>query len=354
MSNTGIPRYSDSMMQPRLDRRPAGIHYYSRKKKHLMQALTGMLSLFLIFGLCFLGFLYAPIQPFEMLRNLWVTTAMTTMNHQYLATYLFSEAEIQKIMDNNKATDLGNSHPANIKTPGTDNDTSSVNDTGTELIDISQKGFKGYLLKVNDPGRVEVAATRYLGEKGEKAEDIAKENGAVAVINGGAFDDPQGNGNGGQPLGILISDGQILYKAPVSAFDIIGLNNDDVLVLGRYTLNQINQMGIRDAVSFSPFLVVDGKPAITQGDGGWGIAPRTAIGQTRDGSILMLVIDGRQIGSIGATLKDVQDIMLEYGAYNVANLDGGSSAVLYYKDKIINHPSSQYGERHAPSFFIVK
>ncbi|SHI80596.1 phosphodiester glycosidase family protein [Desulfosporosinus lacus] len=348
MSNTGIPKSSDPIWQERLDRKPAGIYYYSRKKKRLRQLLTGILSLFIIFGLCFLGFLYAPIQPFRMLRELWVTSAMTTLNHQYLATYLFSEAEIQKIMDNNKVADLGNSDPSNIETPGTDNN------TGIELIDISQKGFKGYLLKITDPGRVKVAATSHLGKMGAKAEDIAKENGAIAVINGGAFEDPEGKGNGGQPLGILISDGHILHKDPVSSFNIIGLNRDDVLVLGHYTLNQIKQMDIRDAVTFSPFLVVDGKPSITHGDGGWGIAPRTAIGQTKEGNILMLVIDGRQIGSLGATLKDVQDIMLENGAYNVANLDGGSSTVLYYNGKIVNHPSSQYGERHAPSFFIVK
>jgi exopolysaccharide biosynthesis protein len=113
-------------------------------------------------------------------------------------------------------------------------------------------------------------------------------------------------------------------------------------------------MDIRDAVSFDPFLVVNGKPAITKGDGGWGLAPRTAIGQARDGSVLMLVIDGRQVGSVGATLKDVQDIMLKYGAYNVANLDGGASSVLYYQQKLVNKPSSPYGERYLPSFFIVK
>lgn len=348
MSNIGLPKSSNTIMQTRLERRPAGIHYYSRKKKRLRQLLTGMLSLFLFFSLCFLGFLYAPIQPFVMLRELWVTSAMTTLNHHYLATYLFSDEEIQKILDDNKAADLGNSHPAKIKTAGT------KNDPGTELIDISQKGFKGYLLKVKNPGRVKVAVTGSLGKMGEKAEDIAKENKATAVINGGAFDDPQGMGNGGRPRGILISDGDILYKDPVSSFDIIGLNRDNVLILGHYTLDQIKKMDIRDAVTFSPFLVVDGKPSITHGDGGWGIAPRTAIGQTKDGTILMLVIDGRQIGSLGATLKDVQDIMLQYGAYNVANLDGGSSTVLYYNDKMINHPSSQYGERYMPSFFIVK
>jgi exopolysaccharide biosynthesis protein len=348
MSNTGIPRTSNSMIQPSLGRKPAGIYYYSRRKKRLRRVVTGLLSLLMLFGLCSLGFLYAPIEPFEMLRDLWVTSAMTTMNHQYLATVLFSETEIQQIMDNNKAADLGNSHPSNIKTMG------AVKNSGIELIDVSQKGFTGYLLKIQDPSRVQVAATRYLGKVGERAEDIAKENGATAVINGGAFDDPQGNGNGGQPRGILISNGRILYKDSVSSYDIIGLNQNNVLVLGHYTLAQIRKMNIRDAVTFNPFLVVDGKPSITHGDGGWGLAPRTAIGQTIDGSILMLVIDGRQIGSIGATLKDVQDIMLEYGAYNVANLDGGASTVLYYHGKIINHPSSQYGERHVPSFFIVK
>ena len=348
MGSTGISRSSHPMMQPRSSGKVAGVHHYSRRKRRLERFAKGLVIIFVIFSLLFAGFRYASFQPFEMLRNLWVTSAMTTMNHQYLAKWFFSDAEIQKIMDDNKAKTLGNSNPSIISRH------SITGDNGTKLIEISQNGFKGYLLEIDNPARVQVAATRYLGKKGEKAEDIAKENGAVAVINGGMFDDPQGNGNGGQPLGILISGGHILYKDAGPKYDIIGMNNNNVLVLGHYTLAQIKQMGIRDAVTFSPFLVVDGKPAITQGDGGWGLAPRTAIGQTRNGKILMLVIDGRQMGSIGATLKDVQDIMLKYGAYNVANLDGGASTVLYYNNKVVNHPSSQYGERHAPSFFVVK
>jgi len=276
---------------------------------------------------------------------------MTTMSHQYLATWFFSDAEIQTIMDKNEAKSLGNSNPASLSLPAPK---PKKENNGIKLIDISQKGFKGYLLEVDNPALVQVAATGHLGEWGEKAEDIAKETGAVAVINGGEFDDPKGDGNGGTPLGILISDGHTLYKGSGPLYDIIGLNRNNALVLGRYTWNEIKQLDLRDAVTFTPFLVVDGKPAITQGDGGWGIAPRTAIGQTRDGKILRLVIDGRQIGSIGATLKDVQDIMLQYGAYNVGNLDGGASSVLYYKGRIVNHPSSPYGERYVPSFFIVK
>lgn len=347
MDSSGIPKPSRSTMQSRLNgRKPAGVYYYSRKKKLLPRLIALIVSFFTIF-LLFLGFLYSSLQPFETLRDLWVESAMTTMNHQYLAKWFFSDAEIQKILDSDQAKDLGNSDPSLINTNSKNNN--------TKLIDISQNGFKGYLLKVNNPGRVRVAATHYLGKIGERAEDIAKETGAVAVINGGMFSDPQGNGSGGHPQGLLISRGKVLYRdSGVLSYDIIGLNQKNVLVLGHYTLTNIKRMGIRDAVTFGPFLVVNGKPAITHGDGAWGIAPRTAIGQTKDGTILMLVIDGRQIGSIGATLKDVQDIMLKYGAYNVANLDGGASTVLYYHDQIINHPSSPYGERHAPSFFIVK
>jgi len=322
----------------------------NRRKKSLMTGLMKwIVSLLCVLILVsFLGFLYAPIQPFKYARNLWVTTAMTTLNHQYLAKWFFSDSEIQKILDSNKVDTLGNSNPSLV------NAFRLTNINKMELIDVSGKGFKGYLLTVSNPSHVKVATTSHLGVRGERAEEIAKKNGAVAVINGGAFSDPVGTGSGGNPLGILIVDGKTVYKDSLTAYNIIGMNRENVLVLGRYTLKQIQEMGIRDAVSFGPFLVVNGKPAITQGDGGWGIAPRTAIGQKKDGTILMLVIDGRQIGSIGATLKDVQDIMLEYGAFNVANLDGGSSSVLYYQNEIVNHPSSQYGERYAPSFFIVK
>lgn len=349
MGTTGIPGSTRQTMQSRrVHGEPAGVYHYSRKKSRRKRRWIKIVLFISLCSLLLAGFRFAPFQPFEGLRNLWVTTAMTTLNHQYLATWFFSDEEIQKILDKNKAADLGNSNPSAINILG------ARNNKGIELIDISQKGFKGYLLKIKDPSRVKVAGTSYLGKRGEKAAEIAKESNAVAVINGGAFSDPEGNGNGGQPRGILISGGKILYKDNVSKYDLIGFDRNDKLILGHYSLAQIQKMGIRDAVSFDPFLVVNGKRAITEGDGGWGIAPRTAIGQTQDGTVLMLVIDGRQAGSVGATLKDVQEIMLKYGAYNVANLDGGASSVLYYQQKRVNNPSSPYGERNLPSYFIVK
>ena len=74
-----------------------------------------------------------------------------------------------------------------------------------------------------------------------------------------------------------------------------------------------------------------------------------------DGAIILLVIDGRQVNSIGATLKEVQDILYdEYGAYNATNLDGGSSSTLFYNDEVINNPSDSLGERSIPSIVFVE
>ena len=113
-------------------------------------------------------------------------------------------------------------------------------------------------------------------------------------------------------------------------------------------------MNVQEAITFGPALVVNGQGTITSGDGGWGMAPRTAIGQKKDGAILMLVIDGRQASSLGATLKDVQDIMLQYDAYTATNLDGGSSTTMYHEGEVINNPANSLGERSVPSILYVE
>lgn len=71
-------------------------------------------------------------------------------------------------------------------------------------------------------------------------------------------------------------------------------------------------MGAIEGLTFGPPLIINGQKVIKSGDGGWGISPRSAIGQKKDGTILFLVIDGRQPGySIGATLVDSQNILYE-------------------------------------------
>jgi exopolysaccharide biosynthesis protein len=292
-----------------------------------------------------IGIIIVFHSPFTVLKELYVTTAMTTATHQYLAKWFVSEDEINKIMAKNNLNDtMENTNEGEINPQGSQ---------GMELIKLKGPTYKGYMLIVNDPSRV-VIGTGKLGKKGMKVEDIVKEYGAESGINAGGFPDSGGHGSGSTPDGILIENYKVLHTDKSSKYRLIGMDRQNVLVLGNYSLKEILSKDIRDAVSFRPFLIINGNPTIKSGNGGWGIGPRTAIGQKKDGTILMIVIDGRQVGSIGASLKEVQDIMLQYGAYNAASLDGGSSSTMIYQGKLINSPCSKYGPRYVPSAFIIK
>lgn len=320
----------------------------AKKKRILLRVILG----FIVFVLLSLGTAFVLIfhGPLIGLKELYVTTAMTTYTHQYLAYWFVGEEEIKQIMEKHKVPEpAGNTDEKAVKVVAP----LIKEKPALEYLEVSGKGFKGYLLKVGNPERVRLVATDRLGSKGLKVGEFVEKYHATAGINAGGFSDPGGEGLGGTPTGILITGGKILYKDDLQMYSLIGLDKNNVLVLGRYTLKQIEELGIRDAVTFAPFLIVNGEPMIKVGDGGWGIAPRTAIAQTKDGTILLLVIDGRQLGSLGATLKDVQTILLEHGAYNAANLDGGSSSTLVYEGEMKNKPSSTFGPREVPSAFIV-
>ena len=169
---------------------------------------------------------------------------------------------------------------------------------------------------------------------------MAKEHEAVVAINGGAFVDINGLSNGGEPKGVLIEDGKVISadRNRDHGGGVIGFTNDNKLFLADMSAYAAVENGVRDAVEFGPFLIVNGNPSFIQGNGGYGIHPRTAIGQRKDGVVLFLVVDGRRIDSMGAGMKDLTDIMLKYGAYNAANLDGGNSSVLVINNKIVNRP----------------
>ena len=147
---------------------------------------------------------------------------------------------------------------------------------------------------------------------------------------------------------------------PFSNFAIVtialGFDNNNKLILGYMSKNEALNRGLRDAVEFGPYLIVNGKRSFIRGNGGWGIAPRTAIGQRQDGIVLFLVINGRLASSIGADMVDLTDIMENYGAYNAANLDGGSSSALIINQQIINTPvaGGSNGLRDMSTFWVVK
>jgi exopolysaccharide biosynthesis protein len=292
--------------------------------------------------------------PFDNVRKTVVGAAMTTLSHQWIAKTFLSEEKIQAILNEGK-----------IETIQQDNSVIqfvNTHDSSVEVEEISEGSkFNGYMIIVSDPTRVKVGYSSKLGTAGEMTSQIAKANGAVAAINGGGFSDQTGTsiwtGTGGTPTGILISGGKVIsndLSSTKAKVDVMALTKEGVLLVGPHSIDEMTKLGVTEAISFGPALIVNGKATIKSGDGGWGIAPRTAIGQKKDGSILMLVLDGRQTSSVGASLRDVQNIMLEYGAYNATNLDGGSSTTMYYENEVLNNPCDPLGERSVPSIVYVK
>lgn len=337
-------------------------------KKWQKIVLTTLLILFITGGSTGLFLLYGPWDGF---RSWLITTAMTTLNHQYFATWFYSDETIQEVLANNAVIESGedtntdeveivvykeeveykNKYEEAILKKDEDNDLYKV-------IKIKGKGYTGHLIAVYDPSKISVCTTKYLGTKGQYLVDMAKQNKAVVAINGGGFVDPNYNSLGGVPQGTVIKNGKIISNRTYKKTGgIIGFTKENKLLLGKMTASQAIKKGVRDAVTFGPFLIVNGKPSFIKGNGGWGEAPRTAIGQRKDGIVLFLVIDGRMIGRPGADMVDLTEIMQNYGAYNAANLDGGTSCGLVVEGKLINDPVNGNGvhkTRMIATGFIVK
>ena len=343
----------------------------SKKLKLWQKLLVGIICIGVIFGSGLAFLLYGPYPNF---REWLITTAMTTMNHQYLAKWFYSDKAIEEVLKRNyvveasEGTDTNqvkfvdyskfkvmykNKYEKEILTKDEGNDL-------YKLIDIVDTGMRGYLVVIYDPSKVKIATATSMNSKGEMLTDMVKKNDALIGMNASGFYDPNYNGSGGKPYGFVIKDGKIVSNLdkPNVGGGIIGFTNDNKLVLGKMTANEALQKGIRDAIEFGPYLIVNGKPSFIRGNGGWGTAPRSAIGQRQDGIVLFLVMDGRDYshGIDGVGMVELTEILMKYGAYNASNLDGGTSSGLVIDGKLINKPVNGNGEKRTraiPDAWIV-
>ena len=242
--------------------------------------------------------LYGPYQGF---RNLLITTAMTTKSHHYLATWFYSDEVINEVLAYNTVIESGEDTDVGL----IDFEETKVYDSIYEeeilerdkdalykVIDVSDIGYKGYLVAVYDPSKVKIGTSSRLGSTGQSTKVIAKNYNAHVAVNASGFYDPDWNSNGAIPHGTVIQNGKVVwdYTDANVGGGMVGFTKDNVLVLGRMTAQQALNKGIRDGVEFGPFLIVNGKASFVRGDGGWGVAPRTAIGQRKDGIVLLLII----------------------------------------------------------------
>lgn len=318
-------------------------------KKILLRLIAVNLILFIVLGplILFYG-------PFHSLAYVTVRTIQTS-RHPQVAELFLSEEKIAEISQNYGSAFVTVEPVINLI------DHQIIDEeSGIRIQNIEGNYFKGVVMLIDDPQQVKIAVTTELGIAGQRLSELVSASAAVAGINAGGFYDPNSQGNGAYPDGITVIDGQIVHNNITGdkKTNLIGFNQEGHLILKTLTATEIasgviEEENIRHAISFEPNLIIDGIPQV-KGDGGWGFAPRTGIGQKADGTVIFVVIDGRQPDwSMGASLRDLMNVFIEYGAENAVNLDGGSSTEMVYKGQIINKLWNVYGERYMPTAFVV-
>lgn len=326
----------------------------------------------LIIDVCIVICFFLAYGPFSYLRELYITTAMTTMNHKYLARTIYTEDIINDVLDSNYVKESGESTDVSDIVIGNIDDSGNYDSIYEEqiltrdpehpdykLIPLKGSNYQGYMVAVYDPSRIELVMTNKLGTVGQFLRELVVDNNAVLGINASGFVDTNEMGNGGDPTGIVIQDGKVIWDSTKTGYSggIAGFTKDNKLVLTKGTAEEAIQAGVEDAVEFGPFLIVNGEAAEIKGNGGWGIAPRTVLAQRKDGIVLFVVIDGRQPGySLGISMTELTKLLQRYKAHNAVNLDGGASSSLAIGNETITKPCgySATGERRIPNAWVFK
>lgn len=365
-------------------------------------------AILIVLIVCYCVAVFSSIPFIAKWRTIYIETAMSTMTHQWLATSFIPKSVIDDVMqetlkqqqenlvDENNIEKPQHSllwlgHPLglseeqiaernffetykeidketlplditykNLVITGenslktTNGDSIHTLDTvnGIVIINITGDGFVGKLCIIKDASKVRLEQSNQ-SYMGEHVLDITNSADCILGINASGFVDPNGKGNGGTPVGLVKSNGILIQdKINYGYWFNAGFDYENNLRIG----TKVEVAELRDGVQFKPALIIDGEKKVN-GSAGWGIQPRTVLGQTSNKEVLFLVIDGRKPGySIGATVGDCADILLKYNATQAINLDGGSSSALVYNGQTINRPSTSGGNvdgRRVPNAWVV-
>jgi exopolysaccharide biosynthesis protein len=276
--------------------------------------------------------------PFPQFRKLWINTAMYSGRHKFLATALYSQKYIDNVL--------------NIPFPQEQTDEEPLAENRTDAVIFAPiKGdyFRGYIIKIEDPSRLTLIPAG--NEEGQFLETLVAAHQGLGGVNGGGYRDDKKRG---LPWGTLIAGGELVSDcAEHDEHTIGGFTAAHKLAVGRMTNNEIARQNFEWAFEFGPILIINGEKTALNAYSG-GLSPRTAIGQTKEGHILLVVIDGRQASSIGATFQDVQMVLFANGAINAIGLDGGASSCMVYQGELVNTPSEGNRGRLLPSAIVFK
>lgn len=220
------------------------------------------------------------------------------------------------------------------------------------LVRVSGTGYRGVLAVAKDSSRLSVQNSAYLGDTGQTAGQIAESNGGVLAMTGSAFIDDGGVSNGGTLNGYAMSDGVGQGDHLGWSYKRIELREDNYF----YIVDASSPVDpdTTDAVEFTPAIIVDGVRLNTWG---WdSLNPRAVIGQSDKGEILMLVIEGRLLDSLGVSVDECGAILERHNCMQAMNLDGGTSAILWYDGEYVTRCSNTAlpEGRTLPNAFVYK
>jgi exopolysaccharide biosynthesis protein len=300
---------------------------FLRRPVFALLALTGA-AVFLFYG------------PFESFRLLWINTAIYSSRFKFLATALYSEKYIRSVLDMNKPAPDRATDAQGVTVEGGE---------GVSIIPVKGKYYEGFLITIEDPGRLFLVPSG--AGQGRLLEDLAAEHGALGGVNASGFADHRLRGTA---WGITIIDGITVSRRTRGERHVMGgFTAERKLIVGYFTEEEIAAQGYVWAVEFGPLFIVNGRPAELTAYSG-GLAPRTAIGQTAEGAALLVVTDGRRVGSFGATYHDIQRLLYDNGAVNAIGLDGGSSSTMVWDGKVVNIPSDGDAGRLLPNAVLFR
>ncbi|MBQ1878501.1 MAG: phosphodiester glycosidase family protein [Erysipelotrichaceae bacterium] len=368
VSDDGIYRLADApktdviASQPEAvpaEEKPAG----KRKKKKAKR--VHWYSKFLIFvDLCAVICFYFAYGPVSVARDWLVTTAITTGRHKYLAYVLYDEDMVNSVLEKNATIETDAQTNKSLIHIVDNPDTGTYENIYEEqvvkhdegqlykVIEVDEDNYKGYLTVIYEPARLKLAMAK--SKYGDTITTFAKNNKAIVAVNGGGY--KRNSEDIIYSKGTVIQNGKII-KDSGAASNLIAMSTDGILMLIKSTAKDAVAQGVDWAVMFKPFLIVNGVQTEFVGNGGYGIQPRTAIGQRADGIVILVTIDGRGAGgSSGISIPNLTALMARYGCVNAANLDGGGSTMLAINGKLYNNPrgTSYTGERNVYNAIIYK
>lgn len=380
---TEIPAGSAAPMPKEKERRP---RREKKKRGGAGRIIRRILLCLLVLLLSALYMLFSAVAtvahgPSETVRDLLVLSAMQASATKWVPGLFLSTETVNEIVENSKKVNTDTVSIEDYGTPAGDDTQTDIWDKaidGMLFETVNGSTYKAYVLLVKDPSRVFVGTSSDFksGKQGARIFDVAARYGAVAAINGGEFYDAGGVGTGDNPIGTTYSEGKCVWNDGRTNRTFIGFDNENKLVVSEgMSKGRADELGIRDGVCFQTgnVLITHDGDDVTMyyADKNTGTAQRTAIGQRADGTVILLVTDGRSASSLGATHNDVIDIMVDYGAVTAGMLDGGSSAMMFYenyydkynfdveqldqyqKQGLVNKYKAFTTPRKIPTFFLV-